>query len=182
MNFSVTKISGISAALALSSLVVSPLVVQGATINYNFNVTIDFGLLIGQNFPGSLSYDDATPPVFVDPSGFSVLPIQDFAFSFQGDSFTEADDPTATVDLLTSNLSFLGLNYSATGFSLTSGAFTLDLADSSFAYDLGGGVTGTGVISYNLQPSPNVPESSTVLGLGFLGLGLIIPRILGHLK
>jgi hypothetical protein len=129
-------------------------------------------------FNGNFSYNDAVAGV-PDPGGFTSLPITDFSFTFLGNNFTEADDLTADVDVLTSDLSFLGLNYSTADFSFVSGAFTLNLADSYFSYDLGTAGAGTGTITFTLRPpSQDVPEPATVLALLALSTSAMAARFL----
>jgi hypothetical protein len=167
------KTALVSTVLAFGSLVAAPVLVEAAIIPYDFEVNINFGPLLGNIYNGSLSYDELATGV-TDPGGFISLPLSDFAFTFLGTNYTEADDPTSTVDVTNPGLSFLGLNYSVSDFSTVSGAFTLNLADSSFNYTINGS-GGTGTITYRLSSSA-IPEPSLVLGFVSLGLGALLKK------
>lgn len=165
-----------SFSLGLSAIALNPPNVQAATINYNFDVTINFGPLLGNTYNGNFSYDNALIPGAIDLGGFKSIPISDFAFNFEGTNYTEANDSFASVDFVTTNNDFLGLNYAGLDFSFISGAFTLNLDDAIFTYDLGTLGSGTGNIVYNLSTT-DIPEAGNIWGLLILGSGIIIKTL-----
>lgn len=137
---------------------------MAATINYDITVNNLDGSLAGNDFTGNFSFDDAT----LLGSGSEFLPVSDLSFEFQGTTFTEDDDNSASAEVEFFDGELLGLSYSVDAdFSFVPGFF--DLSESFFAYDLGGGDNGTGDVIYTLDtddPNPGVvPEPSIVIGL-----------------
>lgn len=98
---------------------------QAATVDYNFDVTIDSGFLASNAYKGSFSYDDVGGAVTA------------FAFNFGGVNYDQSYDPSSSVSQLSGN--FLGLVFSFDGspsgpaFSFVPGS--LDVSEAFFAYD-----------------------------------------------
>lgn len=160
-----------NAAVITSGLVLSLAVqqvnpAQAATVNYNLAGTIQNGLLTGQTFSGTFSYDDS----LLTGSGFETLGVSQVNLSFLGSTFTAANDDSypdsPTVEFSDGN--FLGLNFTVSSstpeFSLIP-AFGNTVA--TFSY-IGTNDDGSGTIQYTVVP---VPESSTVLGIIAVGMG-----------
>lgn len=161
--------------LGLTALTFNPQTVQAAIINYDFDIGIDFGPLLGNTYNGTLSYDNSLIPAAPDLGGYKSIPISNFAFNFEGNDYTEADDTFASVDFVTANNDFLGLNYAGPNFTFASGFFLLDLNDASFTYDLGSTGSGSGTIAYTETPIPtSTPEPRTLLGLLTLVGGMLL--------
>lgn len=174
MNSIVSKSALIlsTVSLGLTALTFNPQTVQAAIINYDFDIAINFGPLLGSTYNGILSYDDSLIPAAPDLGGYKSIPISNFAFNFEGNDYTEADDIFASVDFVTANNDFLGLNYAGPNFTFASGFFLLDLNDASFTYDLGS--SGSGTIVYTQTSIPTTtPEPGNFWGLLILGSGVI---------
>ncbi|MEA5536629.1 PEP-CTERM sorting domain-containing protein [Crocosphaera sp. XPORK-15E] len=160
-----------NAAVITSGLVLSLAVqqinpAQAATVNYNLSGTIENGLLTGQTFSGTFSYDDS----LLTGSGFETLGISEVNLSFFGSIFTAVDDDSypdsPTVEFLDGN--FLGLNFTVSSSSPEVSlipAFGNTVA--TFSY-IGTNDDGFGSIQY---AAVTVPESSTVLGIIAVGMG-----------
>ncbi|NJN74771.1 MAG: PEP-CTERM sorting domain-containing protein [Limnothrix sp. RL_2_0] len=147
-----------------------------AAVMYSFEVTPDFGPLLGDTYLGTLEYDDSG----LTGIGEETVGLSDFDFSFLGSDFMSADDPFAFVQLFDGV--FLGVEYSAPEFQFLSGIDPFDPSFSSidnafFAYDVSAGA-GFGNIKYTSiiappPPATSIPDPSTVLGLigvGFIGI------------
>lgn len=138
--------------------------VKAALVTYQVEVNIDSGFLIGNQYTGTLIYDNTG---LTGIGNESVL-VPNFDFVFNGTTYTEIDDPLATIDFFEGD--FLGLNYSAgsPAFPSFTSAFP-PFFPASFSYDFGGlGGSGTGVPTF-----VQVPESSPLLGLWlFAGISL----------
>ncbi len=170
--------SGVLGAVLSLATLASPSIANGASIDSDFQVEIDFGPLTGNIYSGNISYDDSN----LTGSGDETLPLTNFNFIFDGNSYTLADDTNATATFL--NGKFLGIDYSFTGnpfpsFTFTSG--TDNVFDALFSYNLGGpSLAGTGVISYSVAP---IPEPLSIMGAGMaLGFGSFFKRKLSRSK
>lgn len=164
------RTAAISSGIVLSLTVQQINPAQAATVTYNLAGTIQNGLLTGQPFSGTLSYDDSP----LTGSGFEVLDVSQVNLNFLGSTFTAADDDSypnyPTVEF--SNGNFLGLNFSVSSFTpefYLIPSFGTTVA--TFSY-IGASDDGSGAIQYTVVSSPTtVPEPSTVLGLIAVGIG-----------
>lgn len=164
MSISLSKILPLA---LVSSLLLPTFSVKAALVTYQVDVNIDSGLLLGNNYTGILTYDDAS---LTGIGNESVL-ISYFDFLFDGITYTQNDDLFANVDFLDGQL--LGLNYagSSPAFPNFTSAFP-PFFDASFSYDFGSsGGSGIGVPTYTL-----VPENSPVTGILILIGTLILFR------
>jgi hypothetical protein len=164
------NVAAISSGLVLSFAVQQVNPAQAATVNYNLAGKIENGLLTGETFSGTFSYDNSP----LTGSIFETLEVSQLSLSFLGSTFTAADDDSypdnPTVEF--SNGSFLGLNFSVSSFTPE---FSLIPAFGStvatFSY-IGTSDSGSGAIQYTVVSAPTtVPEPSTVLGLIAVGIG-----------
>ena len=133
-----------------------------ATVPYTFEVNIDSGSLSGNTYSGSFSYDDSDPTSLVD-----------FDFTFDGDSFSETDDPLAAVFFsIFDPDEFVGIEYLASsinyeiyfapGFgSVTEASFSY-IGLASLDFD-----EGFGDITYSVVP---VPAAVWLFGTALVGL------------
>lgn len=149
--------SGVVLSLAVEQ--VSP--AQAAIVSYNLAGTIETGLLTGQTFSGTFSYDNSP----LTGSGFEFLDVSQVNLNFLGSTFTAVNaDSNPTVEFLDGIL--LGLNFSTSSFTPE---FSLIPAfgaiEATFSY-IGTGDSGSGPVQFAL-----VPEPSTVLGIIALGIG-----------
>ncbi|MFM8298895.1 MAG: PEP-CTERM sorting domain-containing protein [Microcystis aeruginosa] len=134
---------------------------QAAIVSYNLAGTIQNGLLTGQTFSGTFSYDNS----LLTGLGFEFLDVSQVNLNFFGSTFTAVDaDSNPTVEFLDGIL--LGLNFSTSSFTPE---FSLIPASGSteatFSY-IGINDSGSGPVQYVL-----IPEPSTVLGIIALGIG-----------
>ena len=79
-------------ALAATAVLATTSAAHAAIVEYSFQVAIDSGVLAGQNYAGSLSFDDAQAPgmAVIDAPTFVLT---SFDFSFEGTAYTMADFP-----------------------------------------------------------------------------------------
>jgi hypothetical protein len=134
---------------------------QAAIVSYNLAGTIQNGLLTGQTFSGTFSYDNS----LLTGLGFEFLDVSQVNLNFLGSTFTAVNaDSNPTVEFLDGIL--LGLNFSTSSFTPE---FSLIPASGSteatFSY-IGINDSGSGPVQYVL-----IPEPSTVLGIIALGIG-----------
>ncbi|MCA2552503.1 MAG: PEP-CTERM sorting domain-containing protein [Microcystis sp. M04BS1] len=134
---------------------------QAAIVSYNLAGTIQNGLLTGQTFSGTFSYDNS----LLTGLGFEFLDVSQVNLNFFGSTFTAVDaDSNPTVEFLDGIL--LGLNFSTSSFTPE---FSLIPAfgstEATFSY-IGINDSGSGPVQYVL-----IPEPSTVLGIIALGIG-----------
>jgi len=126
---------------------------EAAIIRYNFNGTIDSGLLSGQVYDGSFAYDNATLAYM----GIESIDLSSLSFNFLSTAFNLANaDFTPTADLL--NGIFLGINYYVSGFdpsfALESGFGTGSPNDARFSYQTLSGDSGFGSLNVTAVPVP----------------------------
>ena len=149
--------SGVVLSLAVRQ--VNP--AQAAIVNYNLAGTIETGLLTGETFSGTFSYDNS----LLTGSDFEFLDVSQVNLNFLSSTFTAVNaDSNPTVEFLDGIL--LGLNFSTSSFTpefLLMPAF--GAMEATFSY-IGTNDNGSGPVQYAL-----VPEPSTVLGLIALGIG-----------
>ena len=161
-------------ALGLTTLVTKT--VNAAIVTYDFTISPDSGVLLGNTYNGNLSYNDSS----LTGANLESTGLTSFFLPFQGNTYTLTTNPTASADF--SLNSFIGANFAASNATLTSGAFTLDINSAFFAYDLGGvGNSGTGTIAYTKQSTNTtaVPEGQPITALGTivtLGLAAALKR------
>ncbi|NET45290.1 hypothetical protein [Okeania sp. SIO2B3] len=153
------KLSFVATSTVLTLSVINANPVNAASITYDFEVTIDSGVLFGGTYSGSFEFDDSA----VTGMGEEFLSVSDISFDFLGVNYTETDglfDPEAVFF----DGDFLGLSFSTDEFFFVEGFF--DSSDAFFAYDIGAG-TGAGDITYTLRPDTPVstPEPTAVFSL-----------------
>lgn len=183
------KIAVTTAGVALSCTVMEATPAQAAVFTYDFTVDITQGLLVGNQYSGSFSYDDSS--AVTSFGGYRPL---DFTFDFEGKTFTESDlqiDAGGYGGFYPLGTGYLGQEGLETAsirlydfppqpedfpkiIFLTSDFYgylgncsSFDCPAPSFALGSFGSVT------YQLRPSSpstSVPEPGTVGGLLFLGL------------
>lgn len=155
--------SGVVLSLAVQQ--VNP--AQAATVTYNLAGTIGTGLLKGETFSGTFSYDDSP----LTGSSFKTLEVSQLSLSFLRSTFTAADDDSypdgPKVEFSDGN--FLGLNFTVSSFTPEFSLIpAFGTTEATFSY-IGTDDDGSGRVQYTL--SATVPEPSTVLGLIALGIG-----------
>jgi hypothetical protein len=138
---------------------------QASIMNFNFNGTIDSGLLIGETYNGSFAFDNAT----LANLGNESIDLSSLTFNFLSSAYNLANaDFTPTADFLDGL--FLGVNYSVSSsepsFAFVSGFATGLPADAYFSYQTVAGDSGFG--SFNISAVP-VPAAFWLFGTG-LGL------------
>jgi hypothetical protein len=167
-----------TASLGLIFAMVNASPAQAATITYDFEVSIDSGLLLNEIYSGFFSFDNST----LSGVGEEYLSVSDLEFNFLGFDYTEADDSSFFgSEVAFFDGDFLGLSFSTdTSFSFIPGFFAVD--EAYFAYDVTNVGAGAGNITYSLrasQPSKSTPEPTsliTLLGLGTLAVGSQLKR------
>ncbi len=156
------KLSFVATTTVLSLSVINANPVNAASISYDFEVSPDFGPLVGETYSGFFEFDDSA----LTGIGEEFLSVSDLSFNFPGfDSGTDGlSDPEAV--FLDGDL--LGLSFSADDFSFIPGFF--DLSESYLGYDIESGA-GAADITYTLrQESPvSTPEPTAVFSLLALG-------------
>lgn len=138
---------------------------NAARITYELEVAINSGPLVGNVYTGVLSYDDTS----LIGVGSEAIAAEDFTFTFEGTTYTQADSP---VFVSFFDGEFLGLDYSIASPpapTFISGFFSV--FDASFSYDFGAAnLAGTGIPTYTFS---SIPESSSLTALFLLaGLGI----------
>ena len=149
-----------SVALSVAALDINP----AAAATFDFEVTPDFGPLVGDTYSGSLSYDETD----ITGIGEEFLAVTDLDFNFLGVDYSETDG-LADPEVVFFDGDFLGLSFSGDEFSFIAGFF--DISEAYLAYDLEAG-SGTADVTYT--PSEKVPEPSSVLGLIFMGSSMLL--------
>lgn len=177
-------------ALATSSLILSIAIIDARpaeAVDFKFNGEVDSGVLAGEEFQGSFSYDESLVTGTGDFLFQEYIPVSNLEFDFLSSTFTEADGiPEVAFDgnnLM--GLSFNVNNASADNiqldFSFIPG-FT-DISESYFTYSPTTGTGGTGFVTFTEQidvPQP-VPEPTTILGTTIaLGLGSLLKKKAGN--
>ncbi|MCG5060526.1 MAG: PEP-CTERM sorting domain-containing protein [Limnoraphis sp. WC205] len=143
----------------------------------NLSGTINSGDLTGATYDGSFSFDTINPGGTSDVNNVYL----GFTFNSSTNTFTEADavsQPLVEFDDL-GNL--LGLDFSVNNASLGQITFNfsfvpgfLSAEEAAVFYDIDGGNGGAGDV---VLASTDIPEPSTVLGLGMvLGVGALFKR------
>lgn len=149
--FKVLKI--VSTISLFGALIIAP-TSEASLINYNFNGTIDSGLLIGESYSGSFSFDDVSLTNIESES----IDLSAFSFNFLSSIYALANaDLTPTADFLDGQL--LGISYSASGFDPS---FNLVSATGSglpddvpyFSYQTVTGDSGFGSLNLTAVPLP----------------------------
>jgi len=182
------KLAVTTAGVALSCVAMEANPAQAAVFTYDFTVDITTGLLVGNQYSGSFSYDDSSPRTSF--GGYRPL---DFTFDFEGKTFTESDlqidaggyggfYPPGTgypgVGLETASIGLYDFPPEPEDFPkiifLRSDFYGyVEDCSSSDCFDPSVGPGSFGSVTYQLRPpSPptSVPEPGTVGGLLFLGL------------
>ncbi len=180
------KLAVTTAGLALSCVAMEANPAEAAVFTYDFTVDITTGLLVGNQYSGSFSYDDSSE--LTSYGGYRPF---DFTFDFEGKTFTESDlqidvagyggfYPQGTEHfyygegLVTASIGlydfppepedfpkivFLGSDF----YGNLGNCSSSDCPEPSF------GPVSFGSVTYQLSPT-SVPEPGTVGGLLFLGL------------
>jgi len=162
MNFLQTSL--LTTGLLAAAVAISAAPVSAATITYDFKVLPDSDPLLGNSYTGSFSYDDSS--LSGSDEEFQFLVVESLRFSFLGTDYDETNGLSAAEAAFLDGV-FIGLSYSAEGFSFVPGFF--DLSDASFAYDIDGGVGFADVIYTQRQPEQSVPEPTSAIAVLLLG-------------
>jgi len=149
------------------ALMIAP--AEAALVNYNFSGAIDSGLLAGETYNGSFTYDNAT----LTNSGSEFVDLSSLTFNFLSSAYNLSNaDFTPTADFFDG--SFLGLSYVVSGidpsFALVSSlgsGLPEDVA--YFSYQTVAGDSGFG--SLNVAAVP-VPAAVWLFGSGLALLSL----------
>ncbi|MFB2977072.1 PEP-CTERM sorting domain-containing protein [Microseira sp. BLCC-F43] len=180
------KLAVTTASVALSCTAIEANPAQAAVFNYDFTVNITRGFLVGNQYSGSFSYDDASPK-----TSFGGYRPFDFNFDFEGKNFTESDLQidvggyggffpneglvTASIGLYDfppkpeyfPKIIFLRswMGQPALFYGYVQDCSSSACPEGSY-----------GTVTYNLRSNPptSVPEPSTVGGLMFLGLSSLL--------
>lgn len=80
------KLAVTTASVALSCVAMEANPAQAVVFTYDFTVNITTGLLVGNQYSGSFSYDDSS-----ELTSFGGYRPFDFTFDFEGKTFTELD-------------------------------------------------------------------------------------------
>lgn len=177
-------------ALATSSLLLSLAIIDARpaeAVSFDFNGEIDSGVLAGETFQGSFSYDESLVTGTGDTFLQEYIPVSNLEFDFLGSTFTETNGfPEVAFD--SNNLTGLSFNVNnATAgniqldFSFVPGFF--DISESFFTYAPINGIGGTGSLTFTQQIDvpQSVPEPTTILATGLaLGLGSLLNRKTGN--
>lgn len=178
------KLAVATATAALSLAAMEAKTVQAASIIYDFTVDVTGGPLSGTQSFGSFSYDD----VALTGTGLETLGVNEglsISFDFLGETYDETND----IDLPDypivqfQDRSLLGLNFNVFYGSSLQFAIADEIDASIGAVGSGGG----NVFAYDTDPNAAfeglgtvtyrpVPEPSSVVGLGVLGLGFLLKR------
>lgn len=169
------------AGVALGCTVIGANPAAATIINYDFTVTITEGFLVGNQYSGSLIYDDSS--ALTSYGGF---PLVDFNFDFEGTTFNELD---LLIDvagyggffpdegLVTASVGLYDSPYQPQDFP------KIIFLESDFYGYLGDcsgsscdfGLESFGEVTYEVDsPSTSIPEPSTVGSLVFFGLGSLL--------
>lgn len=137
------------------------------TMSYDFSLTIDTGLLEGQIFDGSFSYDDSGTGL-----GEEYLDIQSFDFNFLGINYGLTTHTNWWIKAVLFEGKFVGLDMQE--FAEDVGLYFLPgftkITESVFFYH-SADMQGEGNFSYSLTSKKyeSVPEPNFIVGLGILG-------------
>ena len=191
MSRLMAKLAVVVAGTALGFTAIEASPVQAAPVTYNFTVKILDGDLVGQDFSGVFSYDDAS----LTNNGFETLGIEDglkLNFEFLGSVLTQADSellPSDSPDwpgvwFDDGNLSGLVFDWDKDlGLGIGKIRISTFTVFGSGRPDLTetGDFESSGTISYFKQQAPGtdvtVPEPGTLAGLSIFGLsGLLLKK------
>jgi len=178
------KLAVTTAGLALSCVAMEANPAEAAVFTYDFTVDITEGPLVGNQYSGSLSYDDSS-----ELTAFGGYRLSDFMFDFEGTTYNESDliyeaggyggfFPNAGLQTASSSYYASQGNVLFPYLLLLTPGYPQPYA--SFYGSTGGICTAgscpsssSGSVTYQLRPpSPptSVPEPGTLGGLLFLGL------------
>ncbi|NEP89471.1 MAG: PEP-CTERM sorting domain-containing protein [Okeania sp. SIO2C2] len=163
MNNIFQKLSFVATSVVLGLAVINTNPVNAASIIYDFEVSIDSGVLDGETYSGFFEFDDSA----LTGIGEEFLSVSELSFDFLDVNYTETDGFPKVVFL---DGDFLGLNFETDAeFSFIADFF--DLSEAFFAYNIPGQGAGAGDIAYNLRPDIPVstPEPTAVFSLLALG-------------
>ena len=176
------KLAVTTAGVALSCVAMEATSAQAAVFTYDFIVDITTGLLVGNQYSGSFSYDDSSE--LTSYGGYRPF---DFTFDFEGKTFTESDLEIGSAGyggffpgegLVTASLGLYDFPPEPEDFPkivfLRSDFYGyVGNCSSSDCFDPSLGPGSFGSVTYQLRPpSPpiSVPEPGMIEGLLFLGL------------
>lgn len=163
-------------ASLLAVVMMNARVTKAAIVNYDFSGTIDSGLLLGETYNGSFSYDNA----LLIGLGAQSLNLTSFIFNFLSSSYGLASATvTPTADFL--NGAFLGISFTSLTtdidptFSFVASSGTGLPDDKPYlAYQTVSGDSGFGTLqNTNLTPATQVPLPEWLFGWLAGGLGLL---------
>jgi len=173
------------AGVALGCTVIGANPAAATIINYDFTVTITEGVLVGNQYSGSLSYDDSS-----DLTSYGGFPLADFNFDFEGKTFSELDllidvagyggffpDEGFDEGLVTASVGLYDDPFQPQDFPKI-----IFLGSTFFGYlgDCSGsscdfGPESFGQVTYEVDsPSTSIPEPGTVGSLFVFGLGSLL--------
>jgi len=112
----IRKTASALAGVLLGGLLAVP--AQAAILTYDFSFNATGGSLAGNSYNGSYAFDDALAPTATIGS-VSQYALSSFDFSFNGETFSAADDPGAYVAFDPAFSNPLGISYIATINSTT---------------------------------------------------------------
>jgi hypothetical protein len=137
----------------LSALLIITPASEASLINYNFDGTVDSGLLTGEIYNGSFAFDNAT---LINTGSESII-LSSLTFNFLTSNYTLNADLTPSADFLDGL--FLGISYSASGLDPS---FAFVSASGSglpgdvpyFSYQTVSGDSGFGSLNITAVPLP----------------------------
>ncbi len=159
------KLSFVATSAVIGLTVINANPVNAASIIYDFEVSIDSGVLDGETYSGFFEFDDSA----LTGIGEEFLSVSELSFDFLDVNYTEIDgsfDP----EVLFVDGEFFGLDFSTDAvFSFIPDLFEPE--ESFFEYYILGEVAGAGDIEYTLRPDTPVstPEPTAVFSLLALG-------------
>lgn len=156
---------------------------KAAIFNYNFDVNVTSGPLTGETGSGSFTFDTSLPSEV-----FGFYRVTDFTFSFLNKTYGTNDLQLSYRGRPLSGVTFSGGERGLTEFVIPfSGCSDVGTCDSNivilnenFLYEprpLSANERSSGKVTYTqVLPPTSVPEPSTALGVGILGLGLFLKK------
>jgi hypothetical protein len=167
------KLNTLKSAALLASLTLLGLANAHAAVQtYDFNGALDSGALLGNQFSGQFSFDDAT----LLGNGNEYLNVDALNMNFNSHAYTQGD-AAAPVEVAFLDGAFLGLSFAVTSsdpaFAVIPGY--ADTTDSYFSYQPNVGTAGYGSIVYAPVPVP-LPGTYPMMLAGLSLLGLMARR------
>lgn len=178
-----SKVAIAAASLAISAAIIEANPVQAASISYDLEILPDSGPLANQKTTGFFSYDDAN----LMGVGEEFLPVTEIEINLGDNTYNQSTDFEAAF----LDGDFLGLSGADANntMSLVPGFFSIDSAYLAYDFKQGSGAADmvfsdpTPINNPGNPGNPNppknptdIPEPSTLLGLGILSLGLLFTK------